>query len=176
MSYAGDVGPVEVSSRTSWIPGGHLGIEATVWKMRRLVARSLGAPLLLEAARNMVPGSGDSTEAALRIRAYLEDAVAFVPDPLGVELLKSPVYLLREIEARGRATGDCDDVAVLGAALGRAIGLPARFVLLAFTEGAPYEHVYTELGAGGEWVELDTTRPAQLPSGLEVVRTGIREA
>lgn len=160
----------------SWMPSGHLGIEWTVRRMRRLVRDSLGSPLLAATARNIVSRSKSSTEAAERIRTYLESAVRFAHDPRGVELLKPPDMMLDEIEQLGEAVGDCDDVAVLGAALGRASGLPARFVLLAFTRGAPFEHVYTELLTDGGWLDLDTTRPQQLPSGLEIVRTSTREA
>lgn len=162
--------------RRTWIPAGHLGIEWTVRRMRRLVAASLGSPLLVASARNIVGRSQSSTEAAERIRAFLESGVRFTFDPRGVELLKPPDMMLEEIEQRGEAVGDCDDVAVLGAALGRAIGLPARFVLLAFAHGAPFEHVYTELLTEGGWRELDTTRPLQMPSGVQIVRTSTREA
>lgn len=162
--------------RRSWIPSGHLGIEWTVRRMRRLVNESLGSSLLATTARNIVSRSRSSTEAAERIRGFLEGSVRFAHDPRGVELLKPPDMMLEELEQLGEAVGDCDDVAVLGAALGRAIGLPARFRLLAFTRGAPFEHVYTELLTDGGWLDLDTTRPLQLPSGLEIVRTSTREA
>ncbi len=166
----------EATSSRLWIPGGGLGIELTVVRMRWLVRRALGRPLVLETARSLVYGSDSRLEAAERIRDYLGEHVHFVPDPLGTELLKSPRYMLREIQLSGHATGDCDDVAVLGAAFGGAVGLRARFVLLAFTERQPYEHVFTELDTGRGWLELDTTRPHQLPSGLRIVRTGFRGA
>lgn len=162
--------------RRSWIPRGDLGIEWTVRRMRQLVASSLGSPLLATTAAHIVRRSRSPAEAADRIRGFLEEAVRFEHDPRGVELLKPPDMMLEELEQRGEAVGDCDDVAVFGAALGRAIGLPARFVLLAFTHGAPFEHVYTELQTEEGWRELDTTRPHQLPSGLEIVRTSTREA
>ncbi|MGE0160724.1 MAG: transglutaminase domain-containing protein [Gemmatimonadales bacterium] len=167
---------------TSWIPSGSLGIEWTVWRMRRLVADAQRSPLLVETARRIVgdnpraAGFRNSTEAAEHIRAFLEGGVRFEHDPAGTELLKPPDMMLEEIELNGQAAGDCDDVAVLGAALGRAVGLPARFRLLAFRPGAPYEHVYTELLTDGGWRELDTTKPHQLPSGLRIVRTSTREA
>lgn len=174
MTYPAPAFP-NSSSRRHWIPWGHFGIELTVWHMRALVRTSLSRPLLADRAASIVAGSESALEAGTRIREFLETEVVYVPDPLGMELLKSPVYMLREIDADGRATGDCDDVAILGAALGLAAGLPARFVLLAFRPGAPYEHVYTELLTDEGWLELDTTKPHQLPSGVRVVRTGHRE-
>lgn len=159
-----------------WIPSGWLGIEATVWRMRRLARRGARDPLLRWLAASIVRQDADAGARAQAVRDFLERAVDFTQDPDGVELLKSVRYQLRELELHGRVAGDCDDVAVLGAALGMALGLPARFVLLAFTPGAPYEHVYAELLTRSGWVELDTTKPDQLPSGLEVVRHSTREA
>ena len=112
----------------------------------------------------------------MRIRAFLAAHVRFQLDPLGVELIRTPSYLLRQIEDTGRAEGDCDDVAVLGAALGMAAGIPARYVLVGLTPGDPFEHVYAELLTAWGPVDLDTTRPAQMPPGVEVVRTARREA
>jgi hypothetical protein len=81
-------------------------------------------------------------------------------DPSGVELLHDPVLLLEDIRERGQARGDCDDVAVLGAALGGAMGLSARFVVVGFRgPNEPFEHVWTELYDGTTWRELDVTRP-----------------
>lgn len=162
------------SSVVYWIPAGHLGIEATVRHMRRLVGAAQLDDLLRETAASIV--GPDPCSTAERVRDFLQENVLFRRDPLGTELLKTPRYMLREIAEHGEAIGDCDDVAVLGAALGRAAGLPARFVLLAFREGAPYEHVYTELATPEGWLELDTTRPFQLPPELRIVRVAHREA
>lgn len=92
----------------------------------------------------------------------------FVADPVRDELLHDPVLLLERIGRDGFATGDCDDVATLGATLGESVGLPARFIVLGFDDpGAPFGHVYAEILAGTRWVELDTTR--QIPI-MEVER------
>jgi hypothetical protein len=53
---------------------------------------------------------------------YLRAHVRFVPDPAGVELIRTPQAILRTIQKRGFATGDCDDLATFGAALLRAMG------------------------------------------------------
>lgn len=160
----------------TWIPPGNLGIAITVWKMRRLARLGARDPLLRRVAWSIASSSSDPTDVAYGIRSFLEGANRFEFDPDGVELLKTVRYQMRELEHRGEVIGDCDDVAILGAALGHAVGLPARFVLLAFQHGAPYEHVYAELLTPEGWLELDTTKPQQLPSGTSVVRTSHREA
>ncbi|MEE8177710.1 MAG: hypothetical protein V3T65_06925 [Acidobacteriota bacterium] len=68
--------------------------------------------------------------------------------------------MLEDMQRWGAAQVDCDDAAVLSAALGKAVGLKPRFVVLGF-EGptGPYRHVYTELFDGVAWTEMDVTRP-----------------
>jgi hypothetical protein len=53
---------------------------------------------------------------------YLRAHVSFVPDPVGVELIRTPQAMLRTIQQRGFVAGDCDDLATFGAALLRAMG------------------------------------------------------
>lgn len=98
------------------------------------------------------------------IRDFLESRVVFLRDPAyETELVHAPEVLLGQIATQGRAFGDCDDVAVLGAALGGAIGIPGRFIVAAFfDESHPMSHVYAELFDGSRWIELDTTRPMQV--------------
>ena len=104
----------------------------------------------------------------------MDSRTRFEPDPLGIELVRTPALMLGTIECQGYAVGDCDDIAVLGASLGLSVYIPARFVLLAFSDFGLYEHVYTDLLTSGGAVELDTTRPAQMPPGLTIARQGTR--
>lgn len=149
------------------IPWGNWGVRKTLRRMRKLVRDAQASPLLIETAGSIVSTHGPANKAH-RIRDYLAATVQFVPDPVGIELIRSPVYMLRQIESKGTARGDCDDVATLGAALGKAVGMPARFVVQSFAAGQPYGHVFTELATPAGWVELDTTAPAQIPAGLTV--------
>jgi len=106
----------------------------------------------------------------LRIRHWLARSFTFRPDPDGIELLQSPRVMLREWQEQGEARGDCDDAAILGAAVAHAAGFPVRFVVFGFEPGGPYGHVYAEAWDGARWVEFDVTRPFQFPSGLQVHR------
>lgn len=153
------------------IPHGDRGIRRTVQEMRGLVHASLAEPLPVETAGAIIaPYCGAcSGERALAIREFLQEYVSFVPDPVGHELLRAPGYLLERIRDVGYANGDCDDVAILGASLGMAVGLPARFVLLGFDPNLPFSHVYTELQTSGGWADLDTTAPEQFDPGLQIL-------
>jgi transglutaminase-like putative cysteine protease len=126
-------------------------------------------PLVVETANGIVSmvASRDYYAMALAIREWLTRNFKFVPDPVGGELLRDPEYQLREYLARGQITGDCDDAAVLGAALGKAVGIRAKFVAVGFRNPGPLAHVFAVLtgpvgraiGSGGIGVDLDVTKP-----------------
>lgn len=146
------------------IASGDRGAMQTLNTMRSLVNKSLTDPLLIEAARSIVrmlpPRDYDGHVGA--VRAYLQEHLQFVQDPNGVEMLSSPRYLLTQINARYFVQGDCDDAAILGAALAKAVGLRARFVIVAFfTLTAPFTHVFTVVKGTSGWRDLDTTRASR---------------
>lgn len=129
--------------------------------MRRLVNAALTDPLVIETARAIVASEGprdyDAQIAALR--SYLQEHLQFTQDPRGVEMLATPRYLLERIRARYVVQGDCDDAAVLGAALAKAVGLRVRFRVLGFYDThAPFTHVYAIVQGRANWYDLDTTR------------------
>jgi hypothetical protein len=134
--------------------------------MRAMVYREFMNPLVRLTATEIVAGIGgqDGVEQARSIREYLEAHTEFLRDPDGVEMLHGPVWQLQQIRQRGVVQVDCDDVAMLSAALGKAVGLAARFVVVGFDKrNAPYRHVWAELSprAKQQWVDMDVTRPSQ---------------
>jgi len=151
-----------VIARAEVIPEGDEGTFTVVDRMAELVRSRVAHPVVRAAAvdlANKVPAQHLSGQIAA-VRKFLERRVPFLSDPSGVELLHDPVLLLEDIRERGQARGDCDDVAVLGAALGGAMGLSARFIVVGFRgPNEPFEHVWTELHDGTAWRELDVTRP-----------------
>lgn len=133
--------------------------------MRKLAERGARDTQVRARARDLLPGGPDA------ILQWLTRRFQFVRDPRGVELLKSPQVMLEEWERSGRATGDCDDAAILGAAVALASGYRVRWVLLGFRKSGPYGHVYAEARRPrGPWVPFDVTRPSHLPAGLKVHR------
>lgn len=151
---------------TQQILTGDIGTAQTIAKMRQLVNRSLTDSTVIQAARNIAmqfyPRDFDSQ--ARGIKNFLTEHFQFVNDPRGVELLVPPRAMLDTISKRHVVTGDCDEAAILGAALGKAIGLQSRFVLLGFQgKVGSYAHVYTILRGTSGWIPLDVTRPLRGP-------------
>ena len=157
-----------------WIPGGDAGTYATLDHMVRLAREARGLPIVRDTALTLTTHAADPLQQIAAIRDWLALTVEFTRDPTGVELLHSPRYLLSVLRQAGAPLRiDCDDVAVLGAALGGNLGLRARYVTVGFfSPNAPFRHVWTDLAPphGTPWVELDITRDAQPLPVLAAVR------
>lgn len=141
---------------------GDAGTRQTIEVMRDLVQRGVAHPLVRQTAVNIartVP-PGDLNAIGRAIRRWLQEHVHFVYDPMNVEHVTAPDILLSECEVRYFTTGDCDDIAVLGATLAGAVGVQSRFVVLGFGPDpeAPMGHIYTEVFDGAQWTDLDITR------------------
>jgi transglutaminase-like putative cysteine protease len=166
--------PTTVEQRS--IGFGDVGTLDDLSHMAGLVDRSLSSPRVVMFARSLAARSVRWPEAqALAIRNFLTRVWRFVEDPARRELLRDPDHMLREYEATGIITGDCDEAAILGAALGEAVGLGAQFVVLGFPESDNnYSHVFARLlTPAGKLVSLDVTRPAgpvPAPSRVMVVQ------
>lgn len=152
---------------------GTLGSRQTLQRMRSLINKSLTDPLVIETARRLVAAlpARDHDGHARAIRTFLEERFQFVRDPRGVEMLATPRYLLTQIGRRYMVQGDCDDAAILGCALAKAVGLKCRLIAVGFFQkDAPLSHVYA-IVFGRRWHNLDTTRPARLLVEPPVSRT-----
>lgn len=149
------------------IGNGRAGTYDTLHRMIALVRSDRAWPGVRLLAASIVAGvPGTSPVAQIgAIRAWLSDHVRFLRDPRGVELLHAPSWQVAEYNRTGSLSVDCDDVAMLAAALGMAIGLRARFVVLGRQS---FEHVYAELAPpnGLPWLEQDITREQQDPAIL----------
>lgn len=138
---------------------GDVGSFKTISIMRKLVNESLSNPLVVSRAKDIVQFAGpkDRLAQAYEIKNYLLEHTQFIRDPRGVELIHTPERQLRTIDQQYYIQIDCDDFAVLSAALGKAIGLPAKFVILKFlSKSATFAHVYTILDVGKKkWFPID---------------------
>lgn len=145
-----------------WIPQGDAGTLATLRKMRDRAVLAQVDPLTMDTAHRIVVGETPrNTEGyALAIREWLRDNFRFVPDSRDVDTMRDPHKLLLQLAADGKMTGDCDDLAMLAAAFGLAVGLTPRFTVLGFPSMQDqYGHVYAELETDRGWVAIDTTKP-----------------
>lgn len=163
-----------IRATLGWIPPGDLGTRDTLHRMKNLARDAAWRlPVRTTAVNIIAEAHATDPEARLRaIRAWLVRHTRFLPDPDGVELLHDPGILLTEIATRGIVYVDCDDVAMLAAALGLSIGCRAIFQAVGYP-GQPFTHVFTELGTpdGSAWLDCDVTREAQPGIVARMTRT-----
>lgn len=134
------------------IPSGKAGVLATLKAMSRMVRDGKKSYAVIQAATARTRHC-DNKDLACRIHAlhaYVRDSIRYQLDPVDVELLQTPDKTIE------RGAGDCDDQAILLAALLESLGIPSRFVAIGFAPGV-FEHVYTEAKIGSGWIPLETT-------------------
>lgn len=153
-----------------WTANGRVEAKNTMEQMRKNIRESLKAPIVWETAKAIVAGVGprDEVNQAAAIRKWVAAKFRFVKDPIGVELLETPTYLLGKVKAQGYVQGDCDDAATISCALLMSIGIPCRLAAVAFGDkSAGYSHVFAVADPRDRFgnksvVEFDVTRPAGL--------------
>lgn len=137
------------------IPAGLAGTDYTVKKMIALVRSGIIDPRLRQSAISILKAAGvnpaDHVSGARALYSWIKSNVIFVNDPAGVESIQDPALTFYKLRA-----GDCDDHAILLAALCGSVGIPARFVTLGANVDK-FSHVFVELRLNGEWVPADTT-------------------
>ena len=149
---------------------------ATLTVMRAQVWKALGERPAWDAARaafDGAPGRDPDTRVATLAR-WVRDRFLYTPDPLGLELLTDPTTHAQAILARGVTFGDCDDAAALVATLGKAGGIPAKLVAVAYRADAPLSHVYATLRTPRGWAIVDPTLPPQGPAPTPRRRLEVR--
>lgn len=138
----------------SGLPRGDAGIKQTLMHMRNFVRQYKKNLPLRELTLSIVgnlPGKAWARE-AVALQRWIQQNIRYVKDIRGVETVHSPqkLLILRQ--------GDCDDQAVLLAAMLESIGHPTRFVAVGFSPFA-FSHVFTETKIGHKWVALETINP-----------------
>lgn len=101
----------------------------------------------------------DFTGEARRLFEFVRDRIRYVKDIDGVETLHPAEWVLQI------GAGDCDDKALLLAAMLLAIGHTPRFVAVAF-DPDQFSHVWVQDYLNGRWVDLEATE--NLPFGEAV--------
>lgn len=144
-------------------PTGDGGVIQTLKQMGQQIRLASIDPLIVNTAREIILPAGRRAvnEKIWLIRAWLDGHTKWVPDPENAEYLVTPRAMLQRILSQGVAPGDCDDMAMLGAALLKAVGIRAQLKAVGFYPAKYFRHVYAEGWDGAQWQELDISRPAR---------------
>lgn len=165
-----------IPSRRVNLPHGALAIDKTIDLMSRAAMGIYGAhsPRIRSLAIDIIRKAGISEKDKIgeigAIHRWVMAHLRYVNDPLWQEFITYPETLAFE-----QKDGDCDDHAVLEAALLGAVGVRTRFVTVAPIPG-PVSHVYLQAyvarydgtgAASGHWIDLDPIMK-QKPMGWAV--------
>ena len=75
------------------------------------------------------------------------------------EIVRTPDFMLNELQTTGYFQGDCDCVSVFYAAVLKSLGFRCRFAAIRFSDPSEMEHVFVEFFSGSDWVRVDPTVP-----------------
>lgn len=97
-----------------------------------------------------IPEKRRDLEAA-EIFKGVRSSTRYLSDPVGVDLYSKARHILKTGGA------DCDELATLGCAASRAIGIPCRLVVIATKQSrdGSADHIYYSVNVNGRWVPMD---------------------
>lgn len=142
------------------IPAGAAGARVTMGLMMREIARGSIDPSVRPVALHIVADARerDHADIARRVYHWVIDHMSFRNDNFGVETLQSPAYMLQQIEANGRAYGDCDDFVILIGTLLKVLGYAVKIRVIRYEGLKEFSHVILAVMIRGRgWAELDGT-------------------
>ncbi len=130
------------------------GTDQTIQAMSKAAMGEFGAgsPRIIDLARDIIATvpERDQLGEVEAIHRFVMLHLRYVRDPLWYEAVTMPETLAFE-----RQQGDCDDHAVLEAALLGSIGIQTRFVTYAFKGSPIMSHVALQARVGNKWIPLD---------------------
>ena len=106
--------------------------------------------------QNKVLKNNDVIGQVKAVVQWVKDVMVYVKDPVGLELVTSPLVLLDRIKEHGVVYGDCDDHVVLLLAALTSIGVDAVPVgVKTDPNSRTYTHVIVSAFFDGHWVDID---------------------
>lgn len=144
--------------------------------LRGIVDRIAGA-----ISRDAAASGGDQL---VGVYDFLRRHIVFKTDPWGTDQVTAPDTMLTRIAAAGRTSGDCDDVATLGAALVRALGHQPVFLVMGRPElrdaagRVKLVHVFYGARVNGAIIPFDPQEripPGQYPPAHTIGRLEVYE-
>jgi transglutaminase-like putative cysteine protease len=144
-----------MSQRLQNLTGRFNGLDSKIKFIKGCYTKSFFEPIVRRTAE-VWAGRGSRLEQVASLYRNIKASVAYLPDPVGVEMTKSPAVILREVEARGQSAGDCDDHACLGYTMLKSIGIPASIRVAWFDTIMP-QHIYIRAFVSDRWLAFDTT-------------------
>lgn len=156
--------------RVRWLAGGDSFTVETLHEMGALAVEGASEPRLVTIARNMLASNGGASVLSLVTLVYdwLTRFYRYKDDPPDAEWLTGVQAQMDQLEEAGFIEGDCDDRAILAAALLRAMGARSGFVVVAKSETGAWVHVLPVAWSGEHAIPFDSqvgSPVGKLPEG-----------
>lgn len=137
---------------TQFFKDGEQGNLATVDFMRKIARERATHPLVRQLGINILneaqTKSHNHADEAVAIGRWVQQNVAYMKDPDGVELLQDPIYIIKKSQSN-EARGDCDDMALLMATLLISIGIKPSFKIVRWQKpNGNFNHIYVTVKEG----------------------------
>lgn len=167
--------------RTRVLPGTYNGLAQKVSFVRRGYQDSLLQHPEVRAWAEKYAGRGTRAVQAARLFNAVRASMNYYGDPLsfykqgaevGVEFMKAPWVMIKEINANGRSGGDCDDQTALNYTLLKLMGIPAMIRVGWYDKDENPGHIYAMAYLDGKWTAFDTTGGTM---GLELPAREVRD-
>lgn len=133
-------------TKTYKLPNGADGNIATVQFLVKLARKRAKHPVVRQLALNIIRHAGTKSmfykDESIAIAKWVQSNLHYVKDISGVETVHDPLTMIDKVQ-RGTAAVDCDDHAVLLAALLLSIGHRPIFRIVRYSKNsASYNHIY----------------------------------
>jgi hypothetical protein len=151
---------------STWQFTGTRNPTATLRRMVALTRKDASTQAAMSAANSIVMTANSHSPFSMagQIKQWALSHLHYMPDPDEMQVLKSPMELLKDAQSTGTYLGNCADAAMLTAMLCIDVGIPCFFEARAFLKpDAPFQHVVTIAMTEKGPMEFDITRPAGTP-------------
>lgn len=91
------------------------------------------------------------------IYSYIIKNTKYLYDIEGIELIKSPLLIIDELESGFKPQLDCDDYTVFSLSLLKSVGFPVAIRIIASNGTKEYDHVYGLVKINKQWTPIDCT-------------------
>jgi transglutaminase-like putative cysteine protease len=146
-----------MNKQTLW--PGKAGALQTLREMRHLIIESIDTQKPRSVAVDLIRSEflANPLDLVEALRSWIIRHVYIVDE--FEELLISPSIMIDQINYRGSAAGDCDDVAMLAAAVLASAGAAVRLIAAFPQPDGSYSHVFTrfKFPKQAEWLDFDPT-------------------
>lgn len=133
----------------------------TAEEMRRIIHESSKNHYVRSWAEHMISGipDRDSNGEIQAIFLFIQKYMRYTNDPLGIEYVQTPPFILEKLEKGITPNLDCDDYTVLGLSLLRSLGYDTAIRLTGYNS-KEFEHVYGMVydRKYDDWIPFDAIR------------------